>query len=117
MIISEVKHTYLELTLGIRYYMFVEDNYKLFGQTAFSNNAFLSSEENITFNYEGDGIDASFLQNQERSNNSFNFGFGCQYKNKLALALNYYPVKNLTGEIVQLDMKGSFSLDASYTIF
>ncbi|MBU2930175.1 hypothetical protein [Winogradskyella psychrotolerans] len=106
----------IELPIGVRYYMNLDENTQVFTQLAMSTNLIISSD----YSQGLEEIDSNFSSELGSSNKkNFNvfFGAGITYK-KFALGVNYYFEKNIReGKNLSIDTKGAVSLFGSYTIF
>lgn len=119
---SNISYSYIELPIGLRNYIFLNDKLNVFLQVAYVRNFILSSEFNQDLT-----LESTFLQdynysilskeNEPKKNSSFFIGVGCEYNKKISLAINYYlSKKHKINDEFQSNIKGGISLIATYNI-
>ncbi|WP_336128605.1 hypothetical protein [Mesoflavibacter sp. CH_XMU1422-2] len=119
---SNLSYSFIELPIGLRNYILLNDKLNLFLQVAYVRNFVLSSEYNQELI-----LESTFLQdynysilskeNETKKNSSFFIGIGCEYNKKMSLAINYYlSKKHKVNDEFQSDIKGGVSLIATYNI-
>ncbi|OEK09291.1 hypothetical protein A8C32_11245 [Flavivirga aquatica] len=100
----KVDYKYIQLPIGIRYYMFFNKNSKLFLNGALATNFNLNSTVG--------NLDV------ESVNNNLNLGLGYKYKNKYSLELIYATESNLLEKYVYWNSDyNNVSVVFGYTIF
>lgn len=113
------EYSYLEIPLGIRHYMYLNSDYKLYLSVAFAPVMHLSNNNEEPFTRE-EGLqgDISFEEKNATSNTATIIGVGCNFKSKFSLGLNYYTAKKINNsKDYSNNMNGAISLIASYTLF
>lgn len=109
---SVLDYKVLELPLGVRHYMFLNENSKLHLDAQFSVNFNLDSH--LT-RKRADGSEISSLKLKNKSN--FALGFGYKYKNKYGAQLKYSFARNIMSEYVYWDAKyNTLSFILSYNL-
>lgn len=119
-----IDYSFVEVPIGIRYHMNLNETSKLFAQFAFAFPIHLKKNERETFVVTDDNIVFSNIEvevsdrNSDQSNLSFIIGAGYNVSDKYSIAFNYYLSKNLKGdEPITLSQNGSFNLLGSYILF
>lgn len=112
------EYSYIEIPMGVKHYMYLNSDLKLFLSAAYTPILHLSSNNEEPFikrdNIQGD---ISF-DREEQVSSAFILGLGCKFKNKYSIGFNYYSSKQINNsEGFSNNMDGSFSLIASYTLF
>lgn len=112
------EYSYIEIPAGIRYYMYLNSNSKLYAQLAYGAITHISNNNEEPFE-KNDQIQGEIFFEEEGSANSiFTIGFGYKYKDKFGLILNYYASKKIANNSnFASSMDGAISLLATYTLF
>lgn len=106
--IAKVNYSSIEIPLGLRYYMFLNKNSKLFLNGAL----ILDFPQNSDITFER----SENLAMSERSN--FVFGLGYNYNSKYSIELRFHTYRNIIGNYTLWDSKyKSMSLIFGYTLF
>ncbi|SDI14342.1 hypothetical protein [Winogradskyella thalassocola] len=107
--------SFIELPLGVRYYMNINEKTKIFTHLAYSNNVIVSSD----YSQELEGASNNFEGKLASNTKNFNayIGVGLNY-DKFALGVNYYFEKNMRlGSHVNINAKNTISFFGTYTLF
>ncbi|MGB5821806.1 MAG: tRNA modification GTPase [Saonia sp.] len=103
-----VDYKSIEVSIGVRHYFFINDDSKIFLNSAIVLDSPLNSK--IDFETSND-FDIE-------SRNGVNFGLGYKFKNSYSLELNYTPRRELLGNFVQIESGYTvFSVVLGYTVF
>lgn len=111
--ILNINYKALEIPFGLRHYMFLNENSKLFidGQVVYNVN--LNSSFDIK---RVDGSELNSFSNNSSAN--FQLGFGYNYKNKYGVQVKFFTNKDITkSHLLQNSEYKSISLIFSYNIF
>ena len=113
------EYSYLEVPIGIRHYMYLNPDYKLFLNAAFAPILHLSNNNDEPFELsEVVTGNISFESQGGSTNSAFIIGAGLNIKKKYSVTLNYYASRKINNvNNFSNDMSGAISLIASYTIF
>ncbi|KAA1243532.1 outer membrane beta-barrel protein [Aquimarina sp. RZ0] len=105
---SSVDYRSIEIPLGVRYFMFLNDNSKLFLNAGFSYDINLGSTLVID----------SGSEREFRTGTNFLFGFGYKYK-RYVIEVRYQTERSVPQETFQIDKFGykAVSVMLGYTIF
>ena len=106
----------IEIPIGVRYYMNLNEKSQVFSHFAIATNFIVSSDYSQDLEQYNTNFSAE-LGNNSRKNYNVLFGAGINYK-KFALGVNYYFEKNIRdGKNLNINSKGAVSLFGTYTIF
>ena len=113
-----LQYSYIEIPVGIRYYMYLNSNSKLYAQLAYGAISHLSNKNDEPFEKNDQIQGEVFFEEKGRDNSIFTIGFGYKFKDKYGLTLNYYATKKISNNSsFASSMDGSISLLATYTLF
>ena len=92
-LVSKVDYKSIELPLGVRYYIYFNNQSKLFANLSYV----LDFTKNSTIKFlRNDGSMLSELEIRARMN--FALGIGYKYKDRYSLEIRYYTKRNILGE-------------------
>ncbi len=109
---TDIKYSFIELPIGLRHYMFLNDHSKLFLNAMISLN--FTTSGNMVFYRDRTKIDDLDIS----APSGYAVGFGYNYKNKISLELRYNLARNLLANYNEWKANySSYGLLASYYIF
>ena len=112
---AEINYSAIELPIGIRYYMFINNDSKIFLEGV-ANIAELKTGDN-TIRYAIPGTSSENIVDLKAKIN-FGVGIGYNFKNKYSITVRQYAAKNLSENFQYLNLKyNNFSIMAAYNIF
>ncbi len=112
---AEVKYSVIEIPVGARYYLFLNNSSKLFLEAVANLSEFELGNNTVRYAIPGTTSEAT-LELEPFMN--FGVGVGYSYKNKLMLSLRQYTKKNLGKEYVSIQVHyTNLSIMAAYNIF
>lgn len=89
---TSINYKSIEVPSGIRYYMFLNDNSKLFIDAVH----IFDFNFNSTIEFTRASDNSNYGSLDVKTSNNFGFGFGYKFKDKYSLELRYYTGRNLT---------------------
>lgn len=108
---AEINYSSFEIPLGLRYYMFLNNNSKLFVNIFDSLNFAMSNSEIV---FDNDSVNAIEIEPR----NNFGLGFGYCYKNTFSIELRTNINKKIVGNYFEWSgMFGSSGIQLSYKVF
>jgi hypothetical protein len=112
------EYSYIEIPIGVKHYMYLNKSMKLFLSASYGPILNLSSKNENPFVL-SDNIQGNISFGREESISRVSvLGFGCKFRDKYSVGLNYYVSKSINNsKAFSNNMNGSFSLIASYTVF
>lgn len=113
------EYSYLEIPMGIKHYMYLNSEYKLYLSAALAPILHLSNNNDEPFerNDEVQG-EITFQEKNSSKNSAYIFGVGINIMSKYSIGLNYYASKEINNsKDFSNNMNGAISLVASYKIF
>lgn len=112
-LITTVNYKSIELPIGIRYYMFINNKSKIFINAQYVSDLAIKSTIDSKRN---DGSLVNSLNIKSRSN--FAIGFGYNYNNKYSIEARYFTSRDITSDYLYWSSKyKNVSLIFSYNIF
>jgi len=104
----DIEYNSIEIPLGIRYYMFLNKDLKLFVNTAYSFNYSINSK--INFEH-GAKLDI-------KPRNNFIFGIGIKYKNKLTSEIKLGSFRKILGDYIYWNSNYSYiNVSIGYNLY
>lgn len=105
-----VDYTSIDLSLGARYYFFLNENSKIFTNISFAPVDFVSNNSSVDFE---NATDLSIFTDM-----NFGFGLGYNYNNKYSFELRAISSKNILSDYYNLSSKYTpLSVIFGYTLF
>lgn len=101
--LAKINHESIQVNLGLRHYMFLNKNLKLFANASMVFNNNLNSAVAVTRRNDG----APIFNTEIESGIGLVLGIGCKYKEKYNFELRYIPNRNL------LNTKGAWGTEFS----
>jgi len=112
------EYSYLEIPLGIRRYMYLNPDLKLFLSASYGLIVHLSSNNEDVYEQEPSMTGDVEFGGQSNSNTALSLGVGLNLNSRYSLGLNYYISKQINNNAnFSNNMDGAISLIGSYTIF
>ena len=109
--ITKIDYTPIELSVGLRYYMFFNEDFKMFLNASVSHDYSSGEVLKVT---RSDGSYLKTLNVGSGINSSV--GIGCKYKNKYSLELRYVPSKKILEAINLTSDYKMISIIFGYTL-
>ncbi len=112
------EYSYIEIPIGVKHYMYLNKDLKLFLSASYAPILHLSSKNENPYERADNILGNIFFDSEDQTNSALAFGIGCKLKNRYSIGFNYYASKKINNKnAFSNNMDGSFSLIASYTLF